>query len=276
MTTSPVEATDRQVIARRIRGRLVRMSHESRAPHLGSALSCVDLLVAAYWGFLSIDPDKPNDPDRDRFILSKGHAASALYITLAERGFFSPDLLKTFGQDGGSLPEQMSPNCMPGIEAATGSLGHGLPLGLGMALASRMQGRSNRVCVVLSDGECNEGTVWEAALFAAAQRVERLVAIVDFNSWQATGRTDDIMGLSPLKDKFQAFGWNAMDVDGHDPAALQDVLADFPSQPGMPTAIIAHTTKGQGVSFMQDDNNWHYRIPNADEVQAALTELGQV
>lgn len=276
MTTHvSINVAELQARARRIRARLVQLSHDAGTPHLGSALSCVDLLVAAYWGFISIDANAVDAVDRDRLIFSKGHAASALYATLAERGFFSDEALATFGQNGSSLSEQMSPGCAPGIEAATGSLGHGLSMGLGMALAGRIQNQAYRVCVILSDGECNEGTVWEAAMFAAARRVGNLVAIVDFNGWQATGRTDDIMSLSPLREKWEAFGWNACEVDGHDLENLLEALQNAPATTGKPTAIIARTVKGQGVSFMEDDNNWHYRIPNDDELGAALAELGQ-
>jgi len=263
-----------EAAARRIRGRLVRMSHEAGAPHLGSALSCVDLLVALYWNFLKIDVEKPMALERDRFILSKGHAAAALYATLAERGVIRDELLRTYGQDGSSLPEQMSPGCAPGVEAATGSLGHGLSLGLGMALAARIEGRPSRVAVVLSDGECNEGSVWEAAMLAAAQNVERLVAIVDYNRWQATGRSNDVLALAPLADKWRAFGWDVHEVNGHDISAVSEILRRVPTSTGNPTAVIAETTKGRGVSFMEDDNNWHYRIPNAEEVEAATRELG--
>jgi len=251
------------------------MSHTARAPHLGSALSCVDILVAAYWGFLDIDPRRADHPARDRLIFSKGHAAAALYATLAERGFFPQDLLRTYGQAGSRLPEQFSPGCVPGVEAATGSLGHGLSLGLGMALAARIRGRPYRVLVVLSDGECNEGSVWEAAMFAAARDADNLVAIVDYNGWQATGRSREIMALDPLPDKWEAFGWKACELDGHDFAALTAAMKDATTPAGKPQAIVARTVKGKGVSFMEDDNNWHYRIPDKDELRAALAELGQ-
>ncbi|MEX2285946.1 MAG: transketolase [Planctomycetaceae bacterium] len=275
MTTPPAGIMNLKAAAARIRARLVQMSHEARAPHLGSALSCVDLLVAAYWGFLRFCPGNMDDDTRDRLILSKGHAAAALYATLAERGIIPSELLATYGRDGSSLPEQMSPGCVPGVEAATGSLGHGLPFGLGMALAGRIRGLPYRVCVVLSDGECNEGTVWEAAMFAAAQKLETLVAMVDRNGWQATGRSNDIMALDPLKEKWQAFGWHAVDVDGHDIGQLIAELCRVPAVQGKPTVLIARTVKGKGVSFMEDDNNWHYRIPNVQELAAARAELGQ-
>jgi transketolase len=259
-------------IARRIRARIVQMSHRGQAPHLGSALSCVDILVAIYWSAAKVTPETVSDAARDRVILSKGHAAAALYATLAERGFFDAESLATYAQDGTHLPEQMSPGCVPGVEAATGSLGHGLSLGLGMALAGRIQHREYRVWVVLSDGECNEGSVWEAALFGAAQRLDQVTAIIDYNRWQATGRSDEIMQLQPLDEKWRAFGWSVRSVSGHDPAELLSALAPDDSK-GRPRAIIAHTIKGRGVSFMEDDNNWHYRIPNADEVRSACAEL---
>ena len=264
-----------EIAARRIRTNLVKMSHDAGAPHLGSAMSCVDILVAAYAYVLAIDPQQPDDPDRDRFILSKGHATAALYATLAEFGFISEGLLSTYGQADSRLAEQMGPGCVPGVEAATGSLGHGLSLGLGMTLAGRIQNRSFRVYVLLSDGECNEGVVWEAAMLAAAQGTANVVAIVDYNGWQATGRTEQIMALDPLAEKWKSFGWNARDVDGHDYGSLLNAMQDVPAANGKPIAIVARTVKGRGVSFMEDDNNWHYRIPNDDELQAALAELGQ-
>jgi len=263
-------------MARRIRGRLVEMSHRAGTPHLGSSLSCTDILVASYWGAVEIDPKKPDDPDRDRFILSKGHAAPALYVTLAYRGFFPLEWLDVFAEPGGRLAEQPSPGCAPGVEVATGSLGHGLSLGIGMALAGRLQGRSHRVFVVMSDGECNEGSVWEAAMMAPIHGLDNLVVTIDYNKWQATGRSNETLALSPLRQKWEAFGWSAYEVDGHDLSALVHLLRHVPNGTGTPMAIIAHTVKGKGVSFMEDDNNWHYRIPNVDEVRQAKLELGLV
>ena len=263
-----------QKIASKLRYKLIQMSHRAGTPHLGSALSCIDILVAAYWTTLKIDPQNSCEPARERFILSKGHAATALYATLAERGFFSKDLLESFGQHGAPLAEQPAPNCAAGVELATGSLGHGLPVGVGMALASRIQKQDYRVFVCMSDGECNEGTVWEAAMFAPAQKLENLCVIVDYNKWQATGRSNETMALASLRDKWAAFGWNATEVDGHDIGALSRLLKNVPDGSGKPVAIIAHTVKGKGVSFMEDDNNWHYRIPKAEEVEAARKELG--
>ena len=260
-------------IAARIRIRVVRLSHEAGAPHLASALSCVDMLVALYWAALRLDPARPEDPDRDRFILSKGHAAQALYAVLAERGLLAADVLATYNRDSGRLAEHPGAHGVPGIEAATGALGHGLPLALGMALAARVAGRGYRVFALLSDGECNEGTVWEAAMFAAAQRLESLSVLIDYNGWQATGRSDEVMALRPLAGKWAAFGWSATEVDGHDPTALADRLRRVPDGTGRPVALICHTVKGRGVSFMEDDNNWHYRIPDAGEMAAAIEEL---
>lgn len=263
-------------IARRIRGEIIRISHNTGTPHLGSSLSCVDIMVAAYWGALSVDPKTPYDLNRDRLIFSKGHAATALYVVLNNRGFISDDCLSAYAEDGADLPEHPSPGCAPGIEVASGSLGHGLSLGLGMALAGKIQHRRYRVYVVMGDGECNEGSVWEAAMFAPRHTLENLVAIIDFNRWQATGRSEEVMALSPLREKWEAFGWSAYETDGHDVGALIRLLSNIPDGTGKPVAIVAHTVKGKGVSFMEDDNNWHYRIPNDEEVKTALRELRQL
>lgn len=261
-------------MARRLRAQVVALSHQARTPHLASALSCLDILVALYaGGFLHLDPLYPQDPLRDRVLLSKGHAALALYTILAARGFFPQAWLDHYNQNGAMLAEQPSPGTIPGLEVATGSLGHGLSIGLGMALASRIQGYFYRVYVLLGDGECNEGTVWEAAMLAAAQKITNLVAIVDFNQWQATGRSTEIMALEPLKAKWESFGWYACEVDGHNMQQLIDVLSQVPNGSGLPIAVIAHTLKGKGVSFMEDDNNWHYRIPSDEEVLRAQGEL---
>ncbi|MDO8788029.1 MAG: transketolase [Sulfuritalea sp.] len=264
-----------QATARDLRARIIENSSKTGTPHLGSCLSCVDILTVLYFAVLRIDPTKPRDATRDRFILSKGHGAPALFQVLAKRGFYPESMLDTYGQDGGVFAEHPpTPDHLAGIEAATGSLGHGLPLGLGMALAGRIQQLTCNVYAVLSDGECNEGSVWEAAMLAAAQRAANLCIIIDFNKWQATGRSREVMALDPLADKWRAFGWNAIEVDGHDMTALLNALQQHPARDGRPTAIIAHTVKGKGVSFMEDDNNWHYRIPTADEVARAKQELG--
>jgi len=265
---------DLELIARQLRFKVIEMSHAAGTPHLGSALSCLDILVAAYWNIVRVDAKNSTDPARDRFILSKGHAASALYATLAERGFFPKSWLDNFAKHRSPLAEQPAPNCAPGVELATGSLGHGLPVGVGMALAARIRKLDYRVFVCLSDGECNEGTVWEAAMFAPAQKLDNLCVIVDYNKWQATGRSNEIMALPSLREKWAAFGWDAHEVDGHNIAELTRLMKLVPVAGGKPLAIIAHTIKGKGVSFMQDDNNWHYRIPKAEEVAEAKRQLG--
>jgi transketolase len=262
-------------LAATLRARIIETSSKTGTPHLGSCLSCVDILTALYFSVLRIDASKPRAPDRDRCILSKGHGAMGLFHVLAERGFYPLSDLDTYGEDGGVFAEHPpTPERLAGVEAATGSLGHGLPLGLGMALAGRIQGQSYNVYAVLGDGECNEGSVWEAAMLAAAQKASNVCVIIDFNKWQATGRSREVMALDPLADKWRAFGWNAVELDGHNFDELLAALALFPNANGQPTAIIAHTVKGKGASFMEDDNNWHYRIPTAEEVVMSKIELG--
>ena len=263
-------------VAAELRGRIIETSGKAKIPHLGSCLSCVDILVTLYWRALNIDPKHPKSEDRDRFLLSKGHAAPALFQLLGLRGFFPLSELDQYGIDGCLFAEHPPAHGVPGVEAATGSLGHGLSIGTGMALASRIKKLANKTVVLMSDGECNEGSVWEAAMFAAAQKLEKLVAIIDFNKWQATGRSQEVMALDPFREKWQAFGWSAYEVDGHDIEALENLLAKVADGTGKPVAIIAHTVKGKGVSFMEDNNNWHYRTPKPEEVVAAKKELGLV
>jgi transketolase len=264
-----------QTVARDLRARVIETSSRASIPHLGSCLSCIDILVVLYFSVLRIDPRYPRALERDRFILSKGHGAPALFQVLAKRGFYPESRLDSYGEDGSVFAEHPpTPDQLDGIEAATGSLGHGLPLGLGMALAARIQRQDYNVYAVLSDGECNEGSVWESAMLAAAQKASNLCAIVDFNKWQATGRSPEVMFLEPLAEKWRAFGWNAVEIDGHDMNALLSALDQFPAANGKPTAVVAHTVKGKGVSFMEDDNNWHYRIPSPEEVSEAKRELG--
>lgn len=269
-----VSTAELRRIAAELRYRVIRMSHSAGTPHLGSALSCIDILATAYWRILRIDPTNPGDADRDRFILSKGHAASALYATLGAAGFFPSDLLDGFGTFGSPLAEQPAPGCAPGVELATGSLGHGLPVGIGMALAAKIQRRNYRVIVTMSDGECNEGSVWEGALFAPRHGLEHLMVVIDYNKWQATGRSNEVMALESLAAKWSAFGWSTSEVDGHDLDALTAAMSRSRDGSGKPIAIVAHTTKGKGVSFMEDDNNWHYRIPSVEEVEKSRLELG--
>jgi transketolase len=274
MSNNTITTFELDAIARKIRSTIVEIAYRARIPHLGSSLSCVDILVALYWAAMRFDPGNPADPQRDRFLLSKGHAATALYATLAHCGLLPTELLDTCAQPGSCLAHHPGPGCAPGVEVATGSLGHGLSLGLGMAFAGRIQGHGYRVYVLMSDGECNEGSVWEAAMLAPIHKLDNVVAIIDYNKWQATGRSNEVMALAPLRQKWESFGWSAYEVDGHDLDALVSAVRNVPDQTGKPIAIIAHTVKGKGVSFMEDDNNWHYRIPNAEELRQARMELG--
>jgi transketolase len=271
---APPDARALKTQAAQLRGKVIEMSHAAQAAHLASSLSCCDIVTAVYWGVLNIDPRKPKDELRDRFILSKGHAAAALYAALAFKGFFPIAELDTYCKDGGKLAEHPPANLLPGVEAATGSLGHGLPIGCGMALSGRIKGQTFRVYALLSDGENNEGSVWESAMFAAAQKLENVCVIVDYNKWQATARSNETLMLAPLADKWRAFGWDTVETDGHDVGKLAALMENVPNGSGRPVAIIAHTVKGKGVSFMEDDNNWHYRAPTSEEVVEAHKELG--
>ena len=256
-------------LAAKLRYTAVRMSHNSKAAHLASSLSCIDILTILYEKILKINPKKRIN-SRDRFILSKGHAAGALYATLAHKGFFSKKKLNTYANKGSLLEEHPNPK-LNGIEAPTGSLGHGLPIACGMALSAKILNFKFRTFVLLGDGECNEGTVWEAALFASSKNLNNLTAIVDFNGWQGIGKTKSILNLNPFADKWKSFGWNVKVINGHNHKQLYKNLKNKYSKP---TVLIANTVKGKGVSFMEDDNNWHYRIPTIEEVKKAKKELG--
>ena len=260
-------------LSRLLRFDIIALSHQARSAHVGSCLSCADILVATCHGGLRISPQTVSDPSRDRLVFSKGHCAAALYCALAQRGFYDrEELFATFNRNGG-LQEHPNLRAMPGVEIASGSLGHGLSLGLGMALASRISGIPFQVCVIMGDGECNEGSVWEAAMLAAVQKTSNLCVVVDANGWQATGRSSEIMELEPLTDKWRSFGWEPVETDGHDPDALRTILQNV-GKSSRPTAVIARTVKGKGVSFMEDDNNWHYRIPDEAEMLLVRKELG--
>lgn len=260
-------------LAANFRAKVIEMSYAAKAAHLASALSCLDIVAVLFHSILRLDSENPKWTERDRFILSKGHAATALYAALEYKKFISEASLASYGQAGSLLEEHPSPK-LAGVEAATGSLGHGLPIACGVALAGKIKQQTYRTFVVMSDGECNEGSVWEACLFAAANKLENLCVFVDFNKWQATGRSQDVLALEPLADKFRSFGWLVHEVDGHDHSQLLHAICTPYIGIQKPTMIIAHTIKGKGVSFMEDDNNWHYRIPTAEEVALAKIELG--
>lgn len=258
-------------IATEIRAKIIELSYRKGVSHVGSALSCVDVLTTLYWDVMNIDPRRPSRPNRDRFIMSKGHAATVYFVSLCKRGFFQEKVLDTYNEKGSILVEHPNPGSAPGVEWGTGSLGHGLSVASGIALASRIAKKPYSVFVLMSDGECNEGEVWEAAMFAAGQRLSNLTAIVDLNGWQATGRSREVLAIEPLVEKWRSFGWDAVETDGHDFRRLRKVLAKSSRKPRV---VIAHTVKGKGVSFMEDDNNWHYRIPSREDYEKSLHELG--
>jgi len=239
--------------------------------HLGSAFSLVEILRVLYDDVLRFDPARPRWPGRDRMILSKGHGCLALYAILADKGFFPASELGRFCQPDGILGGHPEYGKVPGVEASTGSLGHGLSMGVGMALAIRGQGR---VFVVDSDGECNEGSLWEAALHAAKHRLDNLTVLVDYNHMQSYGSSAEVLPLDPLAAKWQAFGFAAEEVDGHDPAALRAALARTPFQPGQPSVLICHTIKGKGVPFLEGNAKWHHKTRASEaEIQALMTAL---
>ena len=260
-------------MALEIRRHAVRMANAGQSSHIGSVLSCADALAVLYSGALRVDPANPQWNDRDRFILSKGHAGSGIYAALALRGFFDPSTLTSHYQDGSLLSGHVSHKGIPGVEISTGSLGHGLSIGAGMAYAAKLQGRAWRTFVMLSDGECDEGSVWEAVLFAAHHRLDNLVAVVDYNKIQSLAPVADTLALEPFVDKWRAFGWSVSQIDGHDHDAMRTAFAAVPAAAERPTCVILDTVKGKGVSFMEHTVLWHYRIPQGDEFESALAEL---
>ncbi|HEX3685209.1 MAG TPA: transketolase [Bryobacteraceae bacterium] len=261
-------------LARAIRIHSLRMIHSAKSSHAGSCLSMAELLAVLYGRVLRVDAARPDWPDRDRFVLSKGHAAAALYAALAEKGFFPKSWLRTFYQNGSPLAGHITHCGVPGVEVSTGSLGHGLPLACGMALAGKRDERAYRVFALLSDGECDEGSTWEAMLFAGHQRLDNLVVLVDYNKIQSIGRVEEVLDLEPFADKWTACRWSVREIDGHDVAALERNLAAVPFVPGKPSCVIAHTVKGKGVSYMEDKLLWHYRSPSEEDLRLALGELG--
>jgi transketolase len=260
-------------IAANIRMRDVRMIRTAGAGHIGGDLSMTDILTVLYFSFLRVDPARPNWSERDRFILSKGHAAGALYATLAAAGFIDDAELDTFMRPESRLNGHPSLRLVPGVEANTGPLGHGLPIAVGMALAARLRQSSARTVVLAGDGELQEGSNWEAAMAAAHFELDHLTLFIDRNGLQQGAATEKTMALDPLPEKWRAFRWGVVEVDGHDIPSLRRVLAQLPVEAGKPTCIIAHTHKGQGVSFMRDKVEWHHRVPTAEEAAVALQEL---
>jgi transketolase len=264
-----------KVIAKRVRVKILQLVYHAHSPHIGPSFSCVEILVSLYFKILNIPPKKRGDANRDRFIFSKGHACPALYAILQKRGFISKKDLDNYGKNGSVLEHHPTMDFKRGIEISTGSLGHGLSVAVGMALAAKRDRKRHKVYVLLSDGELNEGSTWEAVLFAAHHKLDNLVVIVDYNKMQALGFTKDIIKLDPLAKKWASFNWEAKEIDGHNFNDIFKVFRRLPFKQGKPSAIIAHTVKGKGVSFMENSLLWHYRPPDDNEYKRAMQELSR-
>lgn len=271
--SAPGDAVDTRALAARIRRHVLRMTSGGGSSHVGSVFSMADIIAVLYGRVLRVDPGDPAWPDRDRFILSKGHAGAGVYAALAERGFFPLEKLETHYRDGSDLSGHVSHKGIPGVEISTGSLGHGLSIGAGMAYSAMLRGAGHRVVTLLSDGELDEGSNWEAILFASHHRLDNLAAIIDYNKIQSLKAVADTLALEPLADKWRSFGWSVVEVDGHDHDALTSALESIPTVPGQPSCVIAHTVKGKGVSFMEHSVLWHYRTARDVEFERAWQEL---
>jgi transketolase len=269
----PKSLEELQVIAKRVRRDIIEMIGAAKSGHPGGSLSAVELIVELYFDYMKIDPKNPKWVDRDRFILSKGHAAPVLYSVMAEAGYTPKDQLNTLRKLGSIYQGHPDVRFIPSLEASTGSLGGGVSLALGMGLAARLDGRPFRTYVMLGDGEIQEGQVWEGAMFGAYHKVDNVVAIVDYNGIQLDGFVKDIMEVAPLADKWRSFGWHTLEIDGHDLAAVRAAYTEAEATKGKPTAIVAHTVKGKGVSFMENNPKFHGMAPTPAEVELALREL---
>lgn len=265
-----------RLLANQIRKHAVSMTSLGGSSHIGSILSIADILAVLYGSILNYRIDEAKWPDRDRFILSKGHAGAGVYAALAEMGFMPIDKLKTHYQDGSDLSGHVSHKGIPGVDLSTGSLGHGLPVAAGMALSAKIDKKQHRVFVLMSDGECDEGSNWEAILFSAHHKLDNLVAIIDRNKLQSIHSTEDTLKLEPFAEKWRAFGWNVIELDGHNHDSLFDAFLERETASGKPLCVIAGTTKGKGVSFMENQVLWHYRSPQGDEYDAAISELENI
>jgi transketolase len=258
-------------LSREIRANCVKMVYEAKASHIGGALSMADILAVLYQDILKFNPENPKWEDRDRFLLSKGHACTSLYATLALKGFFPLGQLSTYGQDGSDFVSHTS-HKIPGIEISAGSLGHALPIGCGIALAAKKKNKNFRTFVLVSDGELDEGSNWEAILFAPQHKLDNLILIVDYNKIQSLGNVKDVLDLEPLKKKFEAFNWECSEIDGHNHKAIYESLATLELN-GRPKAIIAHTIKGKGIDFMENKLLWHYKSPSEKEYIDAISQI---
>ncbi|MBS6600904.1 MAG: transketolase [Clostridium sp.] len=261
-------------ISKQIRKDIVQMLTESASGHPGGSLSATDIVTTLFFSELNIDPNNPKDENRDRFVLSKGHAAPVLYSALARRGFFDPKELLTLRKTGSRLQGHPNMNDLPGIDMSTGSLGQGISAAVGMALAGKADNKSYRVYALLGDGELEEGQVWEASMCAAHYKLDNLTAFVDFNGLQIDGEITKVMNPSPIDKKFEAFGWNVLAIDGHNYDEILDAIEKAKNHKGQPTAIICNTVKGKGVSFMENEASWHGTAPNKEQCEIALKELG--
>jgi transketolase len=260
-------------LARAARAHALRMTHAAKSSHIGSCLSMADILGVLYADVLRVRPREPAWPGRDRLVVSKGHGAAVVYAVLAERDFFPVADLDGYCRAGSPLTGHINHH-VRGVDVSTGSLGHGLPIGCGLALGARRSGEAWRVFTILSDGELDEGSNWEAVLFAQHHGLDNLVAIVDYNRIQSFGRVSEVLELEPLAAKWRSFNWGVREVDGHDHDALVAALRAVPFAAGRPSVLVAHTVKGRGVPFMEDDLLWHYRSADADELARALRALG--
>lgn len=267
---------DTKLLANKIRRHAVRMTSLGGSSHIASILSMTDIIAVLYGDVLKVDPKNPKWSKRDRFILSKGHAGGGIYAALAERGFFPIKELDTHCQNGSSLSGHVSHKGVPGVELSTGSLGHGLSVATGMAYSAKLDGHSHRVFTVLSDGECDEGSNWEAILFASHHKLDNLIAIIDYNKIQSLTSIAETLELEPFADKWKSFGWSVTEVDGHDHQKLKTAFSKLPFEKNKPNCIIAHTTKGKGVSFMENSVLWHYRTAKGEELNNALKELENI
>ena len=261
-------------IARRVRIDIIKSTYNAGSGHPGGSLSAADIITALYFGEMNIDPEHPDMKGRDRLVLSKGHAVPAQYSALAERGYFPVSDIMTLRKLGSPFQGHGNMRKVPGIEMSTGSLGQGFSASVGMALADRLDGSAARIYTLLGDGEIQEGLVWEAAMAAAHYKLSNLTAIVDWNGLQIDGRNDDVMTVAPIKEKFESFGWHAVSIDGHDFGQIFDALDAAREEKERPTAIIAKTIKGKGVSYMEDQAGWHGKAPNEEEAKQAVSDLG--
>lgn len=268
-----LKAKELKEIAREIRKDLVILHNKSYTSHIGSNLSIVDILTVLYFKILNVDPNDPTWSERDRFVLSKGHSVLSLYLALQKRGFLDSGTVNHFGEDGTHLFEHPDRLLVPGIDATTGSLGHGLPISIGMAYAAKLDDLKYRVFVLLSDGECQEGTVWEAAMNAPRFALDNLICIVDYNNLQNYEITERIQGKDAILKRFEASGWSCVEVDGHDFNALAEVFSKAPIETGKPTLVLARTVKGKGIPQIENRLEWHYKSPSNDEVPVFLKEL---